>query len=507
MKHLWKRMVSALLICLCVLTVSPVAQAQERRFSDVPASHWAAEDIAASVDAGLFLGRKNGKFGLGQKMTRAAFATTLTRLFGWKTVSPAVGSFADNQDRDKWYYAAVETAYANGAATHQSENFRPNDAITREEMAVMLVRALNYETLAGLALSLPLPFTDVTTGGGYLSVAYALGIMGGVSATRFAPSRPATREQAAVALMRVYRQLNAPLTSLCGIDGVGGETAAHAMTAVAVPAARLTVSGKLQNLMEPAKSAALHDKWKAAGTKTLLGIDGTAAVLAGSPDVAAIAQGVEAGDWDGVQLDITGVTAREKTKLTDLATALRAALGKKTLYLVAEAPLWQGGGGTGYDYAPLAKTADRLILRIAPYDQSPDGFPTAPPDPFEEVYYALSRVGQLVPREKLSLLLTTTGTLWTGSGDTVRRGGKLSAAQLHSLLQSGESHYAGRYQAAYLTANVDGARQVAWYLDETAVRARVVLASGLGVHSLCLSDLSSVADYGDYSIVQPIFGS
>ena len=130
-------------------------------FSDVPESHWAADAIRRAVDLGLFQGQTKTRFGLGQPMTRAAAVVTLCRLFGWETVTPEKGSYQDNQDPDAWYYSAVETAYAHGAITHQTDTFRPEDPITREELAVMLVRAMGYGTIAGLAQDLPMPFRDV----------------------------------------------------------------------------------------------------------------------------------------------------------------------------------------------------------------------------------------------------------------------------------------------------------------------------------------------------------
>lgn len=66
----------------------------------------------------------------------------LCRLFGWEMVTPEAGSYTDNQDKSAWYYSAVETAYANGAITRQTDTFRPREPITREELAVMLVRAM-----------------------------------------------------------------------------------------------------------------------------------------------------------------------------------------------------------------------------------------------------------------------------------------------------------------------------------------------------------------------------
>ena len=96
-------------------------------------------------------------------MTRGAFVVALCRLFGWEMVTPEAGSYTDNQDKSAWYYSAVETAYANGAITRQTDTFRPREPITREELAVMLVRAMGYGTIAGLAQDLPMPFRDVTT--------------------------------------------------------------------------------------------------------------------------------------------------------------------------------------------------------------------------------------------------------------------------------------------------------------------------------------------------------
>ena len=101
----------------------------------------------------------------------------LCRLFGWEMISPETGSYTDNQDPSAWYFSAVETAYAHGAITDQTDEFRPRDPITREEMAVMLVRAMGYGTIAGLAQDLPMPFQDVTTNAGYIAMAYELGLV------------------------------------------------------------------------------------------------------------------------------------------------------------------------------------------------------------------------------------------------------------------------------------------------------------------------------------------
>ena len=45
-------------------------------------------------------------------------------------------------------------------------------------------------------------------------------------------------------------------------------------------------------------------------------------------------------------------------------------------------------------------------------------------------------------------------------------------------------------------------RTVVWFHDEQAVAARVRLCAFFGVDSVCLSNLSSVADSGNYSVLR-----
>ena len=194
----------ALLLCM---GLSQPAFAGEGRYSDVPEDHWAAEGVERAAELGLFSGVGDGLFGLGQPISRAAFATALVRLFGWETVVSGRASF-DDVAPDAWYYAAIETAYANGAVAASGQDFRPDEDITRGEMAAMLVRGLGYTSLAGTASGYDSPFTDVTANKGFITLAYDIGIMGGVGDGLFNPDGTATREMAAVMLVRAYDRLN-----------------------------------------------------------------------------------------------------------------------------------------------------------------------------------------------------------------------------------------------------------------------------------------------------------
>ena len=178
MMRLWRCLTALVLALLLTLSVGAAGTAG---FSDVPERHWAAQSIRRCAQTGLLQGVGGGRFGLGRTMTRAAYATALCRLMGWELVTPEKGSFTDNQDTAKWYYSAIETAYAHGALTGESRQCRPNDAITREEMAKMTVRALGLAVLSGAAAD-DCPFSDVSVAPGYVALAYRMGIIKGVSA-------------------------------------------------------------------------------------------------------------------------------------------------------------------------------------------------------------------------------------------------------------------------------------------------------------------------------------
>ncbi len=492
-KRLRRLLCGALLVSLLLASVPVPASAA---FADVPASHWAAASIQRAVELGLFQGESTQTFGVGREMTRAAFTVAVCRFFGWEEERPRQSTFSDVQDPSAWYYGAVEAAYAHGALTRQTESFRPADPITREELAAMLVRALGYGTIAGLAQDLPTPFRDVRTNAGYISMAYELGLMDGTGDGAFSPDRAATREQAAVILMRLYDKLHRAAPGRVGILPAGAaETDLSGYDAVALSGTRLVYNGAVLLTAQPDAETAgrAQAAIRAAGAKALLHLTGGANIFKGKPaDTAALlAEEAAAGGWDGVFLDLPKLKYESRRSLTELVKAVKAALGDKPLYVAAEAPVWTGTAYEGYDYAALSAAADRLVVRVAAYDGRGGGFPTAPLEPLEEVYYALAKLRDAVPGEKLSLLVTSTGASWANG----QQGGQVSAARLAELLAQKDTavHYADRYACAYLTYADKGRETVVWYLDGAAAAERARMAAFFGVDQVCLSDASSVS--------------
>ena len=213
-----KRILSLLLALIMCLSLAAPALAVPTGYSDVPERHWSAQSVRRATQLGIFNGVGGGKFGRGQPITRAAFVTAMVRLFDWEAVTPAKATFTDVA-KGRWYYTAVETACANGAIPTAGKTFRPTENITREEMASMLVRGLGYASLAGTVGAGSSPFTDVTTNRGFIALAYDLGIVSGVGNNKFAPDNTATREQAAVMLVRIYDKLHGETKHLTEVGG------------------------------------------------------------------------------------------------------------------------------------------------------------------------------------------------------------------------------------------------------------------------------------------------
>ena len=211
-----------LALFLAALALAAPARAD---YSDVPSTNWAYEIVNRATELKLVGGVESGRFGYRREITLAEYATMLCRLMDWETVSPAQGSFADNQEPWRWYYSAIETAYANGALRKLTANAGVKEPLKREELAAMTIRALGYATLAGVAQD-DCPFDDVTTNPGYIALAYHMGIMDGVSKGSFSPAATATREQAAAVLLRVYDRIHGARTEVYHAAAPDGAIAA-----------------------------------------------------------------------------------------------------------------------------------------------------------------------------------------------------------------------------------------------------------------------------------------
>ncbi len=495
MKQSIKRLIGSFALCALLVTALTLPAAAAG-FRDVPSNYWAADAIDRAVELGLFKGKSATHFGVGEPMSRSGFVVAMCRLFGWENGDPAALPFTD-VPKDAWYAPSVAAALAHGAVTTQTAAFRPNDPVTREELAATLVRGLGYAPIAGLTQGLELPFTDVTTNRGYITMAYDTGLVNGTSKTTFSPDKAATREQCAVMLIRLYDKLHTAKSGWVGIAssetdlpdlkgfsaiGVGG------MQLVGGPEPRLVSNGK--------DLTAVRKAVKAAGAKQLLYVTGTATSLQADQVeklASMLAQAVSEGDYDGLFLDVPELRAwQSREPLTRLTAAVKALLGSKLLYVAADTPGETGQSYEGYDYAALSKNADRLVLRVrAAAEKTPAEVTVAPMEPLESVSYVLRHLRGNMEPQKVTLWMTTTATAWKGT----QKLPPMTGLEVDALLSSRDTdrHYSQRYGCSYLTTKQDSGVVTVWYPDADSTRKRAELSRLFGVDQVCLSQLSGMS--------------
>lgn len=118
----------------------------DKTFADITEpKHWAAEYITFTAARNLFQGIGNDLFSPDTPMTRAMFATVLSRLDGNDLSVYTASSFTDVKSGE-WYTEAIEWAADKGIINGYGDGlFGPQDEITREQMAVMLARYIEYK--------------------------------------------------------------------------------------------------------------------------------------------------------------------------------------------------------------------------------------------------------------------------------------------------------------------------------------------------------------------------
>jgi hypothetical protein len=174
-------------------------------FSDVSARYWGYNAITNLSNEGIVSGYPDGTFKPNAAITRSEFAAMLVKALGLNTTG-TTGRFTD-VTADAWYYGPVNAAAAAGLVSGMGDNlFSPEALITREQMAVMVAKALGNQAPATDGTELN-AFNDrshvsswVMSG---MDEAVKAGIVVGMSADHLAPQAHATRAQAAAMLYKM----------------------------------------------------------------------------------------------------------------------------------------------------------------------------------------------------------------------------------------------------------------------------------------------------------------
>ncbi len=172
-------------------------------FIDVAPNAWYKDAVQYAYDNGLMTGVSANEFAPDATTTRGMIVSMLARLEGVESANDA--GFADVEG--EWYATAVNWAASVGVVSGYEDNtFRPNDAITREQLAAILMNYAAYkgeDVNARASLDAYSDAENVSTWvTDTMQWAVAKGLLTGVTADTLQPQGAATRAQVAAILQR-----------------------------------------------------------------------------------------------------------------------------------------------------------------------------------------------------------------------------------------------------------------------------------------------------------------
>jgi len=140
-----KKRVLSLLLCIAMVvglfpinSLAAITQHEKSVFSDMP-DDWSTEALQNALSNGLLKGSED-KIMPDDNLTRAQMAAVIARAFG-STVKGDISAFPDVNSSD-WFAEDMAKAYQMGVIKGADGCMNPNSAITRQEVFVILARAL-----------------------------------------------------------------------------------------------------------------------------------------------------------------------------------------------------------------------------------------------------------------------------------------------------------------------------------------------------------------------------
>jgi spore germination protein YaaH len=550
------------ILCITLLLAPCPARAvsnAQTGFADVPVGSWAYGVIHEAREKNLTQGIGNNVFGYGMTVKRSEFVKFLVSLMGWDLTIPDVGSFDDNLDKNKWYYEYIETAVQHGVVLKDEPLFRPDDDITREDMAIMIARSLGYDALGKKLDFLEKPFADVVENAGYITIVKDLGIVNGKIVdghNLFEPESSAKREEAVAMLMRMYTKLSQPIEELHAFyairsyqqrDMIGElDSVSFGWSSLDYDSTSKQVfinTTQLNNneFYIPEASSEVVELAKNKNVSTQLNVfasqekkvpDGNGDMTIGiiefvlkNPDVREkiideICVQLDKGSFDGVVIDFECMRGETlKQQFNEFLIELRSELKDKNLY-VAVHPGRAAGQSyyDGYDYRTIGTIADKVILMahdynaaaLTPYEMS-IGYNDTPLSPIDEIYYALKFITDkdtgVEDLSKIWLQISFDAVQWKKlDGKVINQTAyRPDYGQIYKRLTDRENtenlkvnfHRDLKYSWLTFHNNADKTENIIWYEDSRSVSAKVQLSKLFGIRGISLWRLGNVPDFED----------
>jgi subtilisin family serine protease len=198
---------------LAVANSAAITAGSQGTFNDVPADFWAFKEISAASQVGLVNGYPDGSFRPSESISRRQSMMLLDRLFGSRTPNSLKEPFKDITLSTPGVLAilnGVDQGYVKGSNGY----FRPEDKLTRGQLALILARALKLVDSNGSSVVKEShTFKDVQQNAEYYGAVSALASTGIITKqTHYHPNQTITRAQFTTMLQRV--KTNTPFNTL-----------------------------------------------------------------------------------------------------------------------------------------------------------------------------------------------------------------------------------------------------------------------------------------------------
>lgn len=193
------------------LFVATVSVSPSTTHAENISDHWAYEEMNYLIQHNILKGDEQGNYLPNNNVTRAEFATFLVRALELPPASK-IANFTDVNSSDWFYNSVNQASYYQLIEGVGNGKFNPNGKINRQEMAVMIKRALDYLGIQSSPTTLNFNDNDKIAPWAKEDIQHvvSLEIIVGKPDNTFAPLAQATRAEASTVIYRVINPVGEP---------------------------------------------------------------------------------------------------------------------------------------------------------------------------------------------------------------------------------------------------------------------------------------------------------
>ncbi len=173
---------------------APVAVFAANDQVDSSAAQAAVKEL---LDKGILTGDQNGDLNLEGKLTRIQVAAILARALNLEVSTTSTSAFSDISS-DSWGLKYIDALTKLGIMVGSNGQFRPNAVLTKEELAVILVR-VTQTNIVGKGNNLKIDDADMISGWAkpYVEAALEAGLIAATNG-KFGAHNQVSREEVAI---------------------------------------------------------------------------------------------------------------------------------------------------------------------------------------------------------------------------------------------------------------------------------------------------------------------